>query len=170
MAEMPALFVKKLTYFYADQPVLSDLALSLQFGEGLLVQGHNGSGKSTLIKLVAGLLMPTEGQIEWHPSQTLAFLGHKNGLKHDLTVWENLSYSLRLQGQVLTAQAMEVLEALALVPIKDQITRFLSFGQKRKVALARIFLMNKSAWLLDEPLVSWISKASRIVLNSSKPI
>lgn len=150
---MPGLYVKKLTHTYNQTPVIQPLEFTLDFGAGLHVTGANGSGKSTLLRLLAGLLTPTGGEIRWVDKPSIAFLGHKNGLKNDLTVLENIHYAAQFQNQTLKQQPEAVFSALGILPLKNQLVRYLSFGQKRKVALAKIFLANYQVWILDEPFV-----------------
>lgn len=150
---MPGLFVNKLTYKYNQTPVIQSLGLALDFGAGLHVTGANGSGKSTLLRLLAGLLTPSSGEVRWTDKPSIAFLGHKNGLKNDLTVLENIHYAVQFQNQTLKQPPETVLSALGILPIKNHLVRYLSFGQKRKVALAKIFLANYQVWILDEPFV-----------------
>lgn len=150
---MPGLFVNKLTYEYSLTPVIQSLGLALDFGAGLHVTGANGSGKSTLLRLLAGLLTPTSGEVTWAGNPSIAFLGHKNGLKNDLTVLENIHYAVQFQNQTFKQQPELVLSLMGILSLKNQLVRYLSFGQKRKVALAKIFLAQTQVWILDEPLI-----------------
>lgn len=163
MTNSQLFYVEKLTYRYQHRPILQRLNFSLSPGEGLLVQGENGSGKSTLLKILAGLVVPDSGTLIWQGQsmmddkskfkQNMSFLGHKNGLKEDLTIFENLKFSLQLHNLNLPEKMNTVLELLDLQHRQHDLVRSLSFGQKRKTALARLIMMQKSLWLLDEPFV-----------------
>jgi heme exporter protein A len=141
--------------------VLRGLSFTLDSGQGLQVTGANGSGKTTLLRALCGLLPLEHGRICWRGTDIaadpgpyhaeLAYLGHDNGLKGDLTTVENLRYGTalrqRLQGRDFTAALVRVgLPEQAAVPL-----RRLSAGQRRRVALARLTLLGASIWILDEP-------------------
>jgi len=157
------LHVDKLTYGYQYKPVLQNIDFVLPQGQGLLVQGENGSGKSTLLKILSGLLTPDSGSIKWQNQsvfenksdfkKVMGFLGHKNGLKNDLTIIENLKFSVLLHGLKLPENTNKILKALGLQDKQTTLVGNLSFGQVRKTALARLILMQKQLWLLDEPFV-----------------
>jgi len=149
---MPKPFVIDKLCCQRQQTILfSNLSFQLDTGEVLAIEGANGSGKSSLLRLLAGLVTPTSGDIFWHSKsiaedgadykQHFHYIGHQNGLRLDLTVAENLSH---LDESLLTA--------LELTPYLRSPTRLLSAGQKRKVALARLISSQKKLWLLDEPL------------------
>ncbi len=163
MTNTQSLSVDKLTYSYQHKPILRNLSFALCQGQGLLVQGENGSGKSTLLKILSGLLLPDNGMLSWSGQaiadsenklrfkKSMGFLGHKDGLKGSLSILENLKFSLQLHNIVLPENTNEVLTRLGLQSQQENLVSSLSFGQKRKTALARLILMQKSLWLLDEP-------------------
>ena len=145
------------------RPVLDGLSFSLAKGELLVLTGPNGSGKTTLLRALA-LLVPAEaGTISWQGADVatdreawrsaLAWLGHQDGLKGDLTVRENLLVAQRLRGEPVDGERVDdALGAFDLVPLARRAVRSLSAGQRRRVALARVIAANASLWLLDEPL------------------
>ncbi len=148
------------------QTVFGSLSLSLQLGDTLVLSGSNGSGKTTLIKIFAGILRPTSGDI------TLAachYVGHQHGLQPQLSVLNNMRYYQQLQGdsQVKMQGATEdsdsiCLQALHAFNVLDLATRRvsdLSAGQLKRAALARLLLTQRPLWLLDEPFVN-LDKAS----------
>jgi heme exporter protein A len=137
--------------------VFRDVNFSVRAGEALLVTGPNGAGKSSLLRLVAGLLRPADGRIEFQggePELSLGeqalYLGHLDALKPALTVHENLTFWARFLGngaiEPEPALAAVGLAALAHVP-----AIYLSAGQRRRLALARLIAVKRSIWLLDEP-------------------
>lgn len=146
-----------------QQLIFKNISFELKAGELLLVEGPNGTGKSSLLKLLSGIATPIAGQMIWQDKpiekniqeyqHALHYVAHTNGLKLGLTVKENI-----LLQQQLTAQATfdisHVLHSLALTHKQDAIVSQLSAGQKRRVALAKLFLISKSLWLLDEPLTA----------------
>lgn len=128
--------------------VFEGLSFGLSPGEALLVQGPNGTGKSSLLRLLAGLLPLAAGRLS-NPFR-LALLGHDNALKPDrsaadeLRFWGTLDRSLRVQ---------DALDRFGLAPLADLPVRILSSGQRRRLALARIWQSAAPLWLLDEPSV-----------------
>lgn len=131
------------------EPVFAPVDLDVDGGELWLVTGSNGAGKTTLIRLLAGLLRPSGGQIR-HRTDRLAYLGHQLGLKDDLTVTENLSFSSHLAG----GGGLSVDEAIVTAGLdaaRHQAARTLSAGQRKRCALARLLLSPADLWLLDEP-------------------
>lgn len=143
--------------------LFSDLSCQLSDGEVLLIEGANGSGKSSLLRLLAGLATPASGDILWHNQsiaksaieykQQLHYIGHTSGLRLDLTIAENLAGVMPVKGD-FQLSSKTILTQLNLHHKLDVPTRTLSAGQKRKVALANLFLSQKKLWLLDEPLTA----------------
>ena len=148
-----------------DRRLFTNLSFSLSKGELLYLYGHNGSGKTTLMRAVCGLLQPTEGEIRWEgePIRELSeeytrevlYIGHKNGIKDDLTALENLRILSTLDGVHMTEeQAWDALERIGLRGFEDLPTQVLSQGQKRRVALARLLAHQARLWILDEPFTA----------------
>jgi len=149
-----------------DRTVFEGLGFELSNGELLRIGGANGSGKTSLLRLLCGLLAPSEGKIEWNGEpiaslaedyrRNLAYVGHLNGVKDELDVHENLAHAARFAG--VAAGADDVTGALAQFSLGDFVRmqcKFLSQGQKRRLALARLKLcMPKALWVLDEPFVA----------------
>ncbi|MBO6903157.1 MAG: heme ABC exporter ATP-binding protein CcmA [Rhizobiaceae bacterium] len=140
------------------EPVFAGVSFSLEEGKALTVTGPNGSGKSTLLRVVAGLLPASVGTIalegggeEWPTPQSAAhFLGHQNGMKTALTVDENLVFWREFNGEPhLSAQ--EALAMMGLGEIGHLPFGYLSTGQKRRAAIARLLVSYRPLWLLDEP-------------------
>jgi heme exporter protein A len=160
--------------------LFSQLSFTLEQGQGLIVTGANGSGKSTLLRVLAGLMRPSQGTIRFegaHGQEALAchYLGALNAMKDQLTVRENLSFwaaHLAIENRSETAQkpprddtprarsALEsALEAVRLPHVMDMPFGFLSTGQKRRVAIARLLAVHRPVWLVDEP-TSGLDRAS----------
>jgi heme exporter protein A len=142
--------------------VFSGLSFTLADGDLLAVTGANGAGKSTLLRLTAGLLPLAAGSVALDPvgeagiSGALHYLGHLDGLKTALTVRQNLDFSKKLwRGGPIEA----VLERVGLASLADLPVGVLSAGQKRRVAIARLLLVERPLWLLDEPATSLDAEA-----------
>lgn len=131
--------------------------------QALIVRGENGVGKSTLLKTLTGLLTPHTGDISWQGLnitdnkpvywQCMHYIGHNNGLKLGLTVLENLEL-MAIHANVSQPNFLSVLNLLKLNQHQTTFAKKLSAGQKRRLALAKLFLFPKKLWILDEPLTS----------------
>ena len=161
------LMVKNLACWRNEQVLFSGLDMSLKGGSVLFLQGENGSGKTSLLRILCGFRMPDEGEITWNDVpvlssseyfQNISYIGHKNGLKDELTVEENLNL-MRSMATVTDIKAEHVLKKIGLFKQADILSRLLSAGQKRKLALARLMMTKNSFWILDEPFTS-LDKAS----------
>ena len=139
------------------------LSFALKGGELLRIAGQNGSGKTSLLRILCGLLAPTQGEVRWKGtrigelredySRELVYLGHAPAVKDDLTPFENLDICCRLMGAQVHKEALTW--ALAAYSVPDLPVRKLSQGQRRKAALARLLLSGAvPLWLLDEPFAA----------------
>lgn len=142
--------------------------LNVTVTPGLLVGivGENGSGKSSLLRMLCGLLPREQGRIQWDGTdieqlreeytRRLTYLGHLNGVKDDLTPVENLQISAHLFGDDQSDTSVRAaLQAVGLGRHAHALpTRVLSQGQKRRVALARLWLSKRPLWILDEPFAA----------------
>jgi heme exporter protein A len=141
-------------------------ALSFAVGPGqcLLVEGANGSGKTSLLRILAGLARPTAGTVSWAgrrvtPGQSeylasLAYLGHRGGVKRELTALENLRFQAVLGGTVVNPDLEAILARIGLRGFEDQPVAALSAGQERRLAFARLLARRPPLWILDEPLTA----------------
>ena len=134
------------------------LRLRVEAGRALLVTGRNGSGKTTLLRVLAGLTQPDDGAVTLNGSATgamrahIAFAGHAAALKDELTVEENLRALAELGGETVTHDALSsALGTVDLAGQRELPARTLSAGQRRRVTLARLALLPRALWLLDEP-------------------
>jgi len=144
-----------------ERRLFAGLTFRLGAGELLHLQGRNGSGKTSLLRMLIGLLPPESGEIRWQGEgiRTLAgelcYLGHLNAIKEELTPLENLLAAARLAGEELSEDdALDALEQVGLAGREDLACKYLSQGQKRRVALARLVNEKRPLWILDEPFVA----------------
>lgn len=139
------------------------LSFRLAAGELLRVAGPNGSGKTSLLRILCGLLTPTEGAVRWQGApisalreeytRHLLYLGHAPAVKDELTPRENLDIACRLAGVEPGGDALA--SALSAFAVPDLPVRKLSQGQRRRAALARLHLARSARlWLLDEPFAA----------------
>jgi heme exporter protein A len=150
--------------------VFAALDFAVDAGETLAVTGRNGAGKSSLLRLIAGLLAPAGGTIRLEGGnavQTLAeqchFLGHRDGLKLSLTVKENLSFWRDFLGGEPGLDIEGSLEALKIAHLAELPASFLSAGQRRRLALARLVATKRPVWLLDEPTSALDAQAQQLL-------
>lgn len=155
-----ALAVEQLSCRRAHRVLFTALDLRLAAGDFLSLQGPNGAGKTSLLRIIAGFLAPaagivrirtelgevTEGEDRAH---TIGWLGDKDAIKPQLTVGEQLRFWRRLY-----ASKRSLPGGFALAGLMDMPGQFLSAGQKRRLALARLVLSERPLWLLDEPLAA----------------
>ncbi|MFN2511639.1 MAG: cytochrome c biogenesis heme-transporting ATPase CcmA [Pyrinomonadaceae bacterium] len=162
-----------------DRRLFNAVNFALHPGSLLQVRGPNGSGKTSLLRLICGLLAPAEGEIRWQGANirslgedyfnSLSYIGHRNGIKEELTPIENLRVTSGVMGTELGQQgATKVLGELGLSGRERLPARLLSEGQRRRTALARLLTCEKSLWVLDEVLTSLDSSAVQFVTSLIK--
>jgi heme exporter protein A len=149
-----------------DRLLFAALSFRVEAGTCLHVAGENGAGKTSLLRILCGLLAPTAGEVRWRGEPTrklreafweeLAYVGHLNGVKDDLTAAENVRFAAAIAGRAWTHGAVRAaLRELGLAGFEDRPTRTLSQGQRRRVALARLhFAAPATLWVLDEPFTA----------------
>lgn len=141
------------------------LSFRVAAGEALLVTGANGTGKTTLLRTLAGLSSPHAGEIRWQGKRVgpfdpdlraaVTFGGHLPSLKDELTAEENLASLVALEGTATPPESLgEALDKVALSRQRSLPARVLSQGQRRRIVLARLSLVSRPLWILDEPLAA----------------
>jgi heme exporter protein A len=142
-----------------DRCLFEGLDFELRERQLALIVGPNGAGKTTLLRVLAGLAPPTAGTVTWNETEVgslpperraeIAYRGHLDGLKKDLTVVENLEFHSAIWGAA--ADIGELLAELRLAEAADTRVRNLSAGQRRRTALATLQVTAAKLWVLDEP-------------------
>ncbi|HSQ70252.1 MAG TPA: cytochrome c biogenesis heme-transporting ATPase CcmA [Steroidobacteraceae bacterium] len=144
-----------------ERHILRDVSFEVHPGVFMKLTGPNGVGKTTLIRVVCGLLPAESGEILWRGKAVrsaseqfhteLAYLGHPNALKADLTARENLRFLAGLRQSLEDSDIDRALDRVGILSRGDLVARSLSAGQKRRLALARLLLADARLWILDEP-------------------
>ena len=165
MAKENRLRVNQLVCSKQQRALFAPISFELSAGEMLLIEGANGSGKTSLLRVISGLSTPCQGEINWQGanfSSLLHYVGHQNGLKLGLTAAENIALMGYLSSQSLIKNNIE--EWLP-VNCLNKPAYCLSAGQKRKLALSKLFLFPKNFWLLDEPLTARDKQSEMLFLT-----
>ena len=168
-----------------DVCILEDINLEIKQGDFLNIYGSNGAGKTTLLKLLSGLTEPTAGEIQFNNDDFMDkvfILGHKNGIKLNLTVLENLQFISNDQD---LKKIKSIIEKYELTSKMNILTKYLSHGQQKRVALMKAMINDYDIWLLDEPysgldqageeildkiLVNHIKNSGAVVITNHKEI
>ena len=151
--------------------LISDLNFEISAGEAVSLYGENGVGKTTLLRTLAGFNAPDGGEIRFSRdgepleadearTQYVHFLGHHDALSPARTVAEELAF----QASYLGGDADAAIVPLRLKPLLDLETRHLSAGQKRRLSCARLLMVPRALWLLDEPMAP-LDTAHRALLG-----
>lgn len=144
--------------------LFNDLNFELSPGQILHIKGENGSGKTSLLRILAGLALPVEGEVCFDGyncckyrseyNEHIAFMGHKLGIKLELTPIENMRSYCELNMPRTEHEILDALEKVGLYGFEEMYCNQLSAGQKRRVALAQAMLSGTRLWILDEPFTS----------------
>ena len=168
------LIVENLVQSRGGRRVIDGLSFQVSAGEALVLKGPNGAGKTTLLRTLAGFMKPEEGDVrlEHAPPETVVseqchFIGHLNGIKSNLTVAENLIFLGEMLGRASREEAGQrldrALRSFALPALAHIPAGYLSAGQKRRAALARLLMADRPLWLLDEPTSSLDTASSNLL-------
>lgn len=151
--------------------VFDNVSFTVLAGGILVLQGPNGSGKTSLLKMVTGLIKSNIGSITWNNIDTnkdilsfnknISYIGHKNALKPELSVIENLEFWARFKGEIELLPA--AIHYFQLGNILNTQVRFLSSGWQRRVELSKLLLSHTHVWLLDEPEINLDNDMKKIL-------
>lgn len=162
------LSVENLACERGERRIFEGVSFTLEPGDALMVRGRNGAGKSSLLEILAGRLIPAAGRVllrdagERSLPECLHYVGHRDALKAALTAGENLVFARDFLGD----PALPPPEALAAIGLAHALhlpVAYLSAGQRRRVALARLLVADRPLWLLDEPSTALDSTSQEIL-------
>jgi heme exporter protein A len=163
------LSVENLACERGERRIFEGVSFALGPGDALMVLGRNGAGKSSLLEILCGRLRPAAGVIQLGDAseRTLAeclhYVGHREALKSALSAGENLTFARDFLGDAALSPA-EALTEVGLAHALHLPVAYLSAGQRRRVALARLLVAYRPLWLLDEPSAA-LDTASQATLR-----
>lgn len=174
------LTLDKLSFYANEKKIFTDLSLSVSVSSVLVVTGKNGCGKSSLLKLIAGIYECNNGNILWGNENVknfrdefngdLQYIGHKNFLKKQLSVKENLNFYSKIADTTMAVPS--AIEFFELRDYEDEIIKNLSSGMQQRVILAKLLACPATLWLLDEPSTNldkyFQEKLYHLIKNRSK--
>jgi heme exporter protein A len=165
------LSLQNLSLYRNSNKIFDDISCSIMLGTCLIIHGQNGSGKTSLLKIIAGISKQTSGKIFLGDDDVdsirsdfnydLQFIGHKNFLKSDLTVFENLRFYTSLYDSNSLISA--ALSFFKIAKYRDEKIKNLSAGMQKKVMLAKLMCCPAKFWILDEPTVNLDSEGKRLL-------
>jgi heme exporter protein A len=166
--------INQLTCIREERILFDQLSFDVHAGSLIQIEGANGTGKTSLLRILAGLSLPYEGDVQYNALpitqsrddyyQDLTFIGHLAGVKGELSALQNLSFNLTIQGDRLT-NIEQAIDAVSLTGFEDTNASHLSAGQNRRIALARLWQSTSKIWILDEPFTA-IDKAGVATLET----
>lgn len=153
-----------------DRVLFEGLDFSLKNHQVLLLEGKNGCGKTSLLRIICGFREQDAGEINWCDLRIsdseffseMAYVGHLDGVKKELTVLENLKMSLAL-GQAGDYSIDQALDKVHLAGYDESLVQSLSAGQKRRLSLARLLITKNTLWVLDEPFTSLDKQGIKLI-------
>lgn len=156
-----------------DNNILKDISFKIEKSKALNLYGLNGSGKTSLLSIIMGLTEPTSGSIKNNSDdesfyEKVVYIGHKYGIKGNLTVEENLLYSAVDNLDDKFSSVNQALEIYNMKSLKDILTKYLSHGQQKKVSLMKTLITDSLLWIIDEPYSALDNNSIRIFNSTVK--
>ncbi len=147
--------VENISLFRQDIEIIKNFSIKISSGEKINIFGKNGSGKTSLIKIIAGITYPSSGNISINTdlsyNKDVFYIGHKYGLKNELSVYDNLNYIMSLNQVNKYIDLEKELNFYDIKTSVKSIVKYLSHGQKKIISLIALTLTDNKLWILDEP-------------------
>ncbi len=165
-----------------DVQIIKNFSLNISSGEKVNIFGKNGSGKTSLIKIIAGITCPSTGKVSINAnlifSKNVFYIGHKYGLKNELSVYDNLKYIMSLNQVNKDVDLEKELNFYNIKTSINSIVKYLSHGQKKIISLIALTLTDNKLWIIDEPFTGldqtvvdkFITKINTHIKNSGSVI
>ena len=165
--------IKNVSLLRNEKSILENISFKIEKSKALNLYGLNGSGKTSLLKIIIGMTEPTSGFIENVSGdedlfKKIIYIGHKYGIKGNLTVEENLSYTLTDNFEDSQLIIKEALETYKMTKHRGMLTKNLSHGQQKKVSLMKTLITNSLLWVIDEPYSALDDESINIFNNTAK--
>ena len=148
-----------------DRNILDNISLDIHTKSFLNIHGANGSGKTSFLKVITGISEIESGEVVNYSNNNV-YVGHKYGLKTNLTVSENLMLDLQNNNGDKKNKLTEALEVYKMSKHRDTLVKHLSHGQQKRVSLMRTLLLDSDIWILDEPF-SALDDETKVILNKT---
>tara|TARA_Y100000768_G_scaffold30111_1_gene19974 strand:- start:7 stop:609 length:603 start_codon:yes stop_codon:yes gene_type:complete len=148
-----------------DRNILDNISLDIHTKSFLNIYGANGSGKTSFLKVITGISEIESGAVVNYSNNNV-YVGHKYGLKTNLTVSENLMLDLQNNNVDKKNKLAEALQVYEMSKYRDTLVKHLSHGQQKRVSLMRTLLLDSDIWILDEPF-SALDEETKVILNET---
>ena len=174
--------VENISLFRQDIEIIKNFSIKISSGEKINIFGKNGSGKTSLIKIIAGITYPSSGNISINTdlsyNKDVFYIGHKYGLKNELSVYDNLNYIMSLNQVNKYIDLEKELNFYDIKTSVKSIVKYLSHGQKKIISLIALTLTDNKLWILDEPFTGldqtivdkFITKINTHIRNSGSVV
>ncbi len=161
--------LQNVSHFYGNHLIFKDISLEITRGSILILAGANGAGKTTLLRLLAGLVAPSTGTVSYGTSgkPSIGLVGHETFIYPDLTATENLLFWGKLHKKEINPKTCaQLLEQVELASFAHEKAGIFSRGMAQRLSLARVFMLEPSLLLLDEPSTGLDANSLRILYQS----